>query len=146
MNDRVRSYQASDFDSLIELYKDKSSYGGKYDPQRDTPERLLRTAEQGNLYVDEGEGGQLLGSVMILDNPHSFWLLRFVVKDNDPKVARLLADYAQDLARQRGHESIIVYTDPSDEALNQRYIELGYTSSTNYKCYWVDVDGEEGHE
>lgn len=45
----VRPYRQSDFGALVALYKDKSSYGGNYDPERDTEERLQRVSDEGNL-------------------------------------------------------------------------------------------------
>lgn len=137
----VRPYEASDFDQLVKLYKNRAAYGGNYDADRDEPERLKKTAELGNLLVCERDG-VLVGSVMILDNPHTFWLLRFVV---DPESAmrdaavKELDDAVSVIATERGHENIIVYTNPDDQALLERYRSLGYTESTDYKCFWKGV-------
>jgi len=35
----IRAYDSHDFDAVTELYKDRSTYGGHYDEERDTAER-----------------------------------------------------------------------------------------------------------
>lgn len=139
---QVKPYQNSDFEELVSLYKNQSSYGGHFDPERDTPERLELTAKAGNLYVLRNEA-ELLGSFMILDNPHSFWLLRFAVKPglaSSGEATRKLFDSAAQIAKERGHQSVIVYTDNDDGALNQRYIDLGCQKAGAYRCYWKEVE------
>ena len=138
----IRPYQSSDFERLILLYKNKAAYGGNYDPERDEAGKLFKTAEAGNLIVSE-INGRVVGSVMILDNPHTFWLLRFVV-DPESKVRKIAAEELDEAARataaERGHESIIVYTNPHDQALLDRYRSLGYIESVDYKCFWKEVE------
>ncbi|MFO0970866.1 MAG: GNAT family N-acetyltransferase [Candidatus Saccharimonadales bacterium] len=139
---QVRLYQGSDFEKLIALYKNKASYGGNYDENRDTPSKLEETARVGSLYVAEDSSGCIVGSFMILDNPHTFWLIRFVL---DPEAEDLLAiggslaKKAQEVAQERGHSSIIVYTDSDDQSLNQRYTDLGFNKADEYRCYWKGV-------
>src|SRR5262249_46869766 len=119
----------------------KAAYGGNFDADRDTNDRLLATAVAGNLYVAH-EAGAVVGTFMILDNPHSFWLLRFAV---DPalssarEVAAELSAKALAIAKERGHASIIVYTDSEDAALNQRYEQLGFHKAGRYQCYWKET-------
>ncbi len=140
---QVRLYQGSDFEKLIALYKNKASYGGNYDESRDTPSKLRETARAGDLYVVENSSGEIVGSFIILDNPHTFWLIRFVI---DPEaedlltVGGLLAKKAQEIAQERGHGSIIVYTDSDNQSLNQRYMDLGFNKSDEYRCYWKRVE------
>lgn len=85
----------------------------------------------------------LVGSFMILDNSHSFWLLRFTVKpSSEPDelfIADKLLDMADSIARQRGHESIIVYTDMEKEKLLDRYSQLGFNKGDAYRCFWKEV-------
>ena len=138
---KIRKYRNPDFESLISLYKNKSAYGGNYDPSRDESVKLKATSDMGNLVIAENEDGQILGSAMILDNPHTFWLLRFVV---DPEIniyrevcEALMANIEQ-IARKRNHQSIIVYTDPEDARLNQRYLDLKFKKGGQYQCYWLE--------
>ena len=138
MSIEVRPYIDIDYDQLISLYKKSSTFGGKYDAERDTKEKLLQVAEQGNLLVAV-EGDAFLGSVMILDNPHTFWLLRFTTMPDEIQAAKELANAASVIAKERGHESIIVYTDPKNEELNNRYVDIGFNKSKDYKCYWKEV-------
>jgi len=137
----IRLYENRDFKELVRLYKDTSTYGGNYDEARDTEDRLAQTAEEGNLLVAEAYG-KLVGSVMILDNPHSFWLLRFVidltVKAGDEIAGRLM-EKVDDIATARGHHNVIVYTNPNDDPLNERYKKLNFTQSSDYRCYWKET-------
>lgn len=105
----LREYRDRDFDSLIKLYRNKGSYGGNYDPTRDNALKLKRTSESGNLFVvikDE----EVIGTFMILDNPHTLWLLRFCVDpklENELQIAELMLDEAKRIAKSRGHQSLI---------------------------------------
>jgi predicted N-acetyltransferase YhbS len=84
--------------------------------------------------------GEILGFAMILDNPHTFWLLRFAVSpelSEYNKVCKLLMKELKIIAKKREHNSIIVYADPEDGNLNQRYKDLGFTQSDVYRCYWT---------
>ncbi|MFI5212591.1 MAG: GNAT family N-acetyltransferase [Candidatus Saccharimonadales bacterium] len=137
---KVRPYSSQDYSALSTLYKDKRAYGGTFDESRDEPTRLLKTSEAGNLYVAEDDR-HIVGSFMILDNPHSFWLLRCVIRpsDNEMTIAQTLFECANSIARERGHDSMIVYTDPEDEKLNTRYSEQGFNKASSYRCYWKEV-------
>lgn len=137
----IRSYNSADFQSVAKLYKNSATYGGQYDAERDEPERLLKTAENGNLLVCEIENS-IVGTVMILDNPHSFWLIRFAVDPSyarSHEVANELDKAVSVIAKQRGHSNILVYTDPQDSALKQRYEQLGFNESSDYRCFWKGV-------
>ncbi|HSX15477.1 MAG TPA: GNAT family N-acetyltransferase [Candidatus Saccharimonadales bacterium] len=137
----VAVYSGGDYDGVVALYKNKAAYGGNFDPHRDTPERLMATSDDGNLYVAR-ESGVVIGTFMILDNPHSFWLLRFAVDPVLPAAqgaAAALLARAQQIAAERGHDSIIVYTDSEDETLNSRYADLGFHKAANYRCYWKET-------
>lgn len=138
----IRNYIEKDFNTLIALYKNRSAYGGNYDSERDEEVKLQKTSDEGNLLVCEVDG-QLVGSVMVLDNPHTFWLLRFVVdpqSDYRVDATRELDEAVQKVAHERGHKSIIVYTNPDDVELCERYRQLGYTESSNYRCFWKGVE------
>lgn len=38
-----------------------------------------------------------------------------------------------------GHEQILVYSDPVNDNLNQRYTKLGMTEGGLYRCFWEEV-------
>ncbi|HET6925058.1 MAG TPA: GNAT family N-acetyltransferase, partial [Candidatus Saccharimonadales bacterium] len=102
---------------------------------------LAATAQAGNLFVAV-EDERIVGTVMILDNPHTFWLLRFAVDPESAQAtdaAKLLFDKMSAVAAQRGHHSVIVYTDSDDEQLNRRYEDLKCHKAGNYRCYWKEV-------
>lgn len=143
----IREYTEDDFESLVELYKDSSTYGGQYDESRDTREKLLATAEDLCLFVAAADN-EVVGSVMILDNPHSFWLLRFCISSNlsdesQSEVSKLLLETVESIAQNRGHESIIVYTDPSNEHLVSRYKQLSFIQANKYTCFWKSVEADQ---
>lgn len=142
---KVRKYLDSDFEELIKLYKNKPAYGGNYDAQRDERDRLNKTSGCGNLFVVENENREILGSAMILDNPHTFWLLRFAVNPEISEyqsVCELLMKKLKVIAKERGHSSIIVYTDPADAKLNARYTNLDFNKGGEYRCYWIPVENQ----
>ncbi len=135
----IRQYRDSDFEGVVKLYKDRTSYGGEFDASRDTEERLLATSNSGNLYVAVSNH-VVVGSVMILDNSHSFWLLRFAVDSAHQDAVAMLVEKMTDIAKSRGHQSILVYTDHKDKALNDRYAANGFIKSNVYRCYWKEVE------
>jgi len=55
------------------------------------------------------------------------------------ELATALFEKAHGLARERGHESVMVYTDSNDQSLNQRYTNLGCHQADDYRCYWKEV-------
>jgi ribosomal protein S18 acetylase RimI-like enzyme len=136
----LREYREQDFNSLIKLYKNKGSYGGNYDPARDNQSKLKLTSESGNLFVVV-ENEEVIGTFMILDNPHTFWLLRFCAdpdRQSYHEICKLMLNKAKSLAKSRGHESIIVYTDENNIKLNERYEDLGFNKGGPYRCYWIE--------
>lgn len=138
----VRAYTAPDYEQVVALYRNKRAYGGNFDVERDEPAKLAATAEQGNLYVAAADEEKVVGTFMILDNPHSFWLLRFAVDPDQPDVSEIAAQLftkACDIAHERSHKSIIVYTDAEDTALNERYESLGCQKADVYRCYWKEL-------
>lgn len=138
---KIRSYLPQDYDSIVALYRNKAAYGGSYDIDRDQPDRLEATAKAGNLFVAENNG-DVVGTFMILDNPHSFWLLRFAV---DPslteadKVTNELAKKVTEIAKERNHQSVITYTSEQDRNLNKRLSKLSFIKGNLYRSYWKEV-------
>lgn len=137
----IRQYSREDFQAVIELYKNTHSFGGKYDPSRDTEEKLLATAEAGDLVVCEMDDA-VIGTVMLVDNPHTCWLLRFCVDPESEyaeQAARELDSVARQVALERGHEDVIVYTNPSDDQLLERYRNLSYHEASDYRVFWKET-------
>lgn len=138
---QIEEYQSSDYEAVRRLYQNKQAYGGNYDEQRDTSGRLAATAQGHNLFVARIDGN-IVGTFMILDNTHSFWLLRFAVDpvhEDAQKIVDALTAKAQQIAKERGHESIIVYTAAADKRLHERYEQAGFNRGDNYKCYWKEA-------
>ena len=117
-------------------------FGGTFDESRDTDERLLAASNDNSLFVAVDEAGLVVGSVMILSNAHSFWLLRFVIDDHHPEyelAASGLILAAEERAKALGHNSIIVYSSPRYNSLDNRYLDLGFTKADDYTCFWKEV-------
>jgi hypothetical protein len=143
---RLRAYEPDDYYQLTNLYKIPELYGGSYDESRDTPEKLQKVSLEDNLFVviDE-ESGLLVGSAMFLRNAHSFWLTRFVLDDHHPGATLagvMLSEFAEMIARNDGHESVIVYSSPKYEELEARYKKLKFKKSNDYTCFWKEVTHE----
>ncbi len=137
----IRNYENRDFEQVVTLYKNSASYGGKYDPSRDTAEKLEATTKAGDLLVCEIDN-VVVGTVMIMDNPHSCWLLRFCVDPSNGQAEQAAAELdaaARNIAQDRGHEDIIVYTNPSNDQLLNRYRELGYHEASEYRVFWKET-------
>ena len=133
----VRNYQSSDYAQLKALYLDSSTFGGQFDEARDAADRLQKKieADPGAIFVAE-QDGKLVGSVSIIDDGRVAWLFRFAVLQDNPDVAKALCDKATTVLKERGHTEVLVYTPVGNQALYDRYEQLGFTKGGDYTCYW----------
>ena len=141
----IRQYDDEDYVQLTNLYRVPALYGGEFDEERDTPERLLATSDEMDLHIVTDDVGLIIGSIMLLSNAHSFWILRFVIDDHHPEhefASRMLVERAEEIANARNHTSMIVYSSPKYEELGTRYRKLGFRESNDYKCFWKEVTYE----
>lgn len=136
----IRGYRDSDFEKLKELYGHREWYGGVFDEARDGRKRLAhKTSQDPQAILVWIDGDELLGTISIIEDGRVAWLYRFVVKDNDEKVAAELYEAAATELTKRGHEEVLVYTPADNDVLKQRYKRLGMQEGGGYSCYYKSL-------
>ena len=139
---QIRNYQTTDYDSVTALYKIGDLFGGQFDEARDSEEKLTEVTNRDpeSILVCE-EGGSIIGTISLIENGRVAWLFRFAVKEpkDNHDVAKALYDRAREILKSRGHSQILVYSDPENENLNERYAALGMTEGGLYRCFWEEV-------
>jgi predicted N-acetyltransferase YhbS len=138
----VRNYKPEDYEALIALYKMGELFGGQFDEARDSREKLSDVTKRDpeSILVYE-ESDNIIGTISLIENGRVAWLFRFAVQENDKtsEVAKALYKKAREILKSRGHSQILVYTDPDNQNLNQRYTELGMTAGNLFRCFWEEV-------
>ncbi len=134
----IRAYKPDDYKQLVELYKQGELYGGQFDQDRDSEDRIAqRVKDDKDAILIAEQDGELVGTLSIIEDARVAWLFRFAVKDNE--AAAQLYAAAVELLRQRGHKQILVYSPTDDEQLDKRYKSLGFTQGGNYTCYATNI-------
>lgn len=131
----TRHAKLEDTDAVLDMYANTELYGGQPDPTRDNAEKIQKLIADGDLLVAE-ENVVVVGSVQLLANAHSAWLLRFTSPNT--AVAEALLEYAKAELKERGHNNVIVYA-PSDGPIADRYKELGLTQGHQYSAYFGEI-------
>ena len=136
----IRNYKREDYDSVISLYKDTTTYGGQFDEDRDSSERLekLSNTKPDAILVAE-DNGNIVGTVTLLEDGRSAWLFRFAVAENSVDVARELYLKAVEILKSKGHKQILVYSPRGVKQFEKRYNELGLSKGGDYTCYWREL-------
>ena len=138
----VRPYTANDYDAVIALYQNGSSFGGQFDEARDSREKIaeVTTRDPESLLVYE-ENGEILGTVSLIENGRVAWLFRFAVTNIEQKdaIADALYKRATAILADRGHSQVLVYSDPTNDLLNERYRQLGMSQGGIYSCFWSQI-------
>src|ERR1700759_5002474 len=82
----VRFYKSSDYSAVIKLYKQSALFGGQFDPDRDSEERLKSQIQSDpeSILVAEYKK-ELVGTVSIIQDKRVTFLFRFCVVDNESK-------------------------------------------------------------
>lgn len=136
----IRNYKDSDYDQLKGLYAHPEWFGGQFDPARDSREGLASiTARDPQAIIVYEQDGELLGTVSLIEDGRVAWLFRFVVKDNNHKIAEALYQKAQEVFKSRGHTQIIAYTPIDNHTLNNRYQNLDMAKGSDYTAYHKDI-------
>jgi hypothetical protein len=134
----VRSYIESDYPAVVALYKQGKLYGGQFDEDRDSPERLsIKIRSDGESILVAEDNGSILGTVSILEDKRTAWLFRFAASND--AVTRALYDKAVDILKTRGHRQVLVYSPVADQHLNDRYSLLGFTKGEDYTAFWREI-------
>lgn len=138
----VRPYTANDYDAVIALYQNGSSFGGQFDEARDSREKIESAIarDPDSLLVFE-QDGKILGTISLIENGRVAWLFRFAVSNvsNQQEVEAALYSHATNILASRGHDQILVYSDPTKDSLNERYRRLGMTEGSLYRCFWNQI-------
>lgn len=136
----IRTYKTEDHNSVVSLYKDPSTYGGQFDPDRDSKERLEKLInEKPEAILVAEDNGSIVGTVTLLEDSRSAWLFRFAVAGNSVNVADKLYRKATEILKARGHNQVLVYAPARDKSFEERYKELGFNKGDDYTCYWRDL-------
>lgn len=139
---KVRQYNSKDYEAVAALYKRTELYGGQFDENRDSKERLRKRieADPDAILVAE-HNGDVVGTVSLIEDFRIAWLFRFVVDQNEQeaKIATELCDRAVKILKSKGHNQVLVYTPLENKKLNSRYERLGFNKGSNYACYWKDI-------
>jgi hypothetical protein len=112
----IRPYRPTDYKQLVELYKDSTLYGGQFDENRDSEDRLQRRvqADSDAILVAE-EDGKLIGTLSLIEDTRVAWLYRFAVKKDKAEAISQLCSMALTILKNRGHKQVLVYT-PIDDS------------------------------
>ncbi len=134
----VRGYKAEDYEEVAALYKQGELYGGQFDEDRDSRERLNRKAanDPESILVCE-QDGKIVGTVSLLEDTRTAWLFRFAAGTND--IASALYKKASEILKARGHRQVLVYA-PPEQAFENKFAVLGFTKGCNYTCFHTKIE------
>lgn len=138
----VRSYAPSDYEQVATLYKQSGLYGGQFDENRDSEERLHKRIESDSdaILVAE-QDDKIVGTVSLIEDGRVAWLFRFAVEqgENETEVTQALCDAGLAALKAKGHNQVLVYTPVGDDKLDNRYETLGFNRGGDYTCYWKNI-------
>ena len=138
----LRSYKPSDYPQVIALYKQSDLFGGQFDENRDSEEKLnqiiAKDPESILVYVSEGK---ITGTVSLIEDGRVAWLFRFAVTkdDHEQEITKTLSDRALEILHGRGHAQVLVYAPVNKRGFEDRYAGLGFKKGSDYTCYWKDT-------
>lgn len=135
----IRPYQPADYEQVAALYRQSELYGGQFNKNRDSEERLRKRieADPDAILVAE-ENAQLLGTVSFIEDGRVAWLFRLAVQqgEQEAEVTKALSDAALAALKTKGHNQVLVYTPVGNDTLDSRYEALGFNRGDDYTCYW----------
>lgn len=138
----IRPYMPADYEAVISLYKQSALYGGQFDEQRDSKERLGKRVEADpDAVLVAEEVGAIVGTVSFIEDGRVAWLFRFAVQqgNNESKITEALCNKALESLKERGHGQVLVYTPVGNDHLDNRYESLGFNRGSDYTCYWKNI-------
>jgi hypothetical protein len=133
----VRNYRDSDYEQLKALYERPELFGGQFDPDRDSRERLAvqSVADPESILVADVDG-HIVGTVSLITDKRVAWLFRFA---SENQAEQALYDKAVSILKFRGHKQVLVYSPVGDKTLDLRYSTLGLTKGNDFTCFWKEV-------
>lgn len=134
----VRGYKTEDYEGAVSLYKREGLYGGQFDEDRDSRERLDRkiSDDPESILVCE-QAGKIVGTVSLLEDARTAWLLRFASETGE--ATALLYKKAAEILKARGHKQVLVYAPPG-QAFENKFAALGFTKGGNYTCFYTGIE------
>lgn len=137
----IRNYQPEDYEGLIGLYKNSALYGGQFDENRDSADKInaIAAVDPERILIAEQEG-KIIGTVSLIEDGRVAWLFRFAVLPSAPEATKRLYEGASEILRSRGHHEVLVYAPANDPNFVQRYQdELGFKKGNDYTCFWKGI-------
>ena len=138
----IRNYSSSDYQELIGLYKQSELYGGQFDANRDSKEKLAKVTNRDPEAILIAElDGKIFGTISLIEDGRVAWLFRFAILKNEfaNEATQLLYNKAAQILKSRGHNQILVYSPTGDSDLENRYKFLGFEKGNNYTAFWKDI-------
>lgn len=134
----IRPYVPADYEVVRTLYEKPGTFGGQFDADRDSKQRLdEQSAEDADSILVAEEDGRIIGTVSILADKRFAWLMRFAA--TDPRAADRLFDEVCKILKERGHSQVLVYAPISDASFEARYSFLGFLKGSDFTCFWREV-------
>ncbi len=138
----IRNYTPKDYEHVIALYKQSDLYGGQFDENRDSEEKLsaIIARDQEAILVCE-INKKIIGTVSLIEDGRVAWLFRFAVEkgDDEQNSINALCDKALAILHSRGHKEVLVYAPAQNKNFENRYVALGFQKGDDYTCYWRGI-------
>lgn len=136
----IRAYKSSDYNQVASLYKQSHLYGGQFDENRDSSEKLnkLIKADPEAILVAERRD-KIIGTVSLIEDGRVAWLFRFAVMQGEDEVTLKLYEEATGILKAREHSQVIVYSPADNKELYKRYESLGFNKGDTYTAFWRDI-------
>ena len=134
----IRPYVPTDYEAVRRLYEIPATFGGQFDADRDSKERLDEQSahDRESILIAEADG-RIVGTVSILADNRFAWLMRFAA--TDPRATGMLCDEACRILKERGHKQVLVYAPTSDSSFKTRYTSVGFNTGDEYTCFWREI-------
>ncbi len=133
----ARPYTDADYESVKALYQNEALFGGQFDQDRDSRERLAAQSahDAETILVAEVEGA-IVGTVSLITDMRVAWFFRFAAEG---EAVEALYQKAVEILKSRGHTQVLVYSPVGDESLDGRYSKLGFTKGNPFTSYFRDI-------
>ena len=138
----VRNYTSSDYHQIVMLYKQSDLYGGQFDENRDSEEKISHVINRDPEAVLVCEAGEkILGTISLIEDGRVAWLFRFAVEKgtNEYEVSKALHDRALEILSARGHRQVLVYAPSGNKDFERRYSQFSFKKGNEYTCYWKNI-------
>jgi predicted N-acetyltransferase YhbS len=139
---RIRPYDPKDYPQIASLYRQSHLYGGQFDENRDSAERLQKRieADPDAILVAEIDGS-IVGTISLIEDGRVAWLFRFAVAQgkHEAEATNLLYESAVRALKAKAHTQVLVYSPEGNLKLDERYARLGFHPGGSYTCYWKNI-------